>query len=112
MAEMNNSGAKAPEHVSYPENLTHPRDYVAPKVGGSDQTKGATGSIQKQGSGQIFNNEAQGTGIAGPAVWGGASGLAGSQSSAEAGTKQANSNSVDLGTGQNSCWNGGKAYKG
>ena len=35
--------------------------------------------------------------------------MAGSSSSAEAGSKQGNSNSVDLVSGQNSCWNGGKA---
>lgn len=94
-----------------PENMLHPRDYVAPSSN-STQTRGATGGINTLTEDQIFNNSSQGSGIAGPSVWGGPSDEKGSQSSAEAGTKVANPNSVDLVSGQNSCWMGGAATKG
>lgn len=95
-----------------PENMTHPRDYVAPSMDNA-QTEGAgKGQILKLSQDQIFNNSGQGKGIAGPAVWGGPTDDKAKQSSAEAGSKQANSESVDLNSGQNSCWNGGRPYKG
>jgi len=98
--------------VKAPENMTHPRDYVAPSSDNA-QTEGAgKGQILKLSQEQIFNNASQGTGIAGPAVYGKTDQSNGSTSSAEAGSKQANSESVDLNTGQNSCWNGGRPYKG
>ena len=109
MADTNNSGANSGSLLKAPENLLHPRDYVAPSSDNA-QTKGTTNVIQKLSEDQIFNNSSQGTGIAGPAVYGGPSGLSGSQSSAEAGTKQANADNVDLTSGQNSCWNGGRPY--
>lgn len=112
MADMNNnSGATDGKVISYPENLTHPRDYVAPSSDNA-QTQGATNVIQKLSEDQIFNNSGQGKGISGPSVWGGPTDDKATQSSAEAGTKQSDSYSVDLVSGQNSCWNGGKAYKG
>lgn len=89
-----------------PENMTHPRDYVAPSMDNA-QTQGTKNVVIKLAEGQIFNNASQGTGIAGPAVWGSVSDSA-SHSSAEAGSKQGNGYSVDLVSGQNNCWNGGK----
>ena len=109
MADTNNSGANSGSLLKAPENLLHPRDYVAPSSDNA-QTQGTTNKIQSLSQDQIFNNASQGTGIAGPAVYGGPSGLAGSQSSAEAGSKQANPDNVDLVSGQNSCWNGGRPY--
>lgn len=93
-----------------PENMLHPRDYVAPSKDNA-QTQGTTNVIIKLSPDQIFNNSGQGTGIAGPAVWGGPSDDHASQSHAEAGSKQSDSYSVDLVSGQNSCWNGGRASK-
>ena len=109
MADMNNSGSGSGSIFKAPENLTHPRDYVAPSSDNA-QTQGAKGVINKLSLDQTFENSGQGTGIAGPSKWGGPEGeMKASQSSADAGTKVANPNSVDLGSGQNSCWNGGKA---
>lgn len=96
------------ELIKLSEDQMHPRDYDAP--GSSAQTEGSgKGTIDKLAVGQIFNNSAQGTGVSGPSVWGGAAYTA-SKSSAEAGTKVAASYSVDLVSGQNSCWNGGNKY--
>lgn len=107
MADMNNSGSGNGSLLKAPDNLLYPRDYVAPSSDNA-QTQGATGGIQPLSDDQTFNNASQGMGIDGPSVWGGPSGQSGSQSSAEAGSKQSNPYSVDLGSGQNSCWNGGK----
>lgn len=99
------------EILKAPENVLHPRDYVAPSSDNA-QTQGAKNVIHKLSMDQVFNNSGQGTGVAGPGVWGGPTDDKASQSSAGAGSKVSNSNSVDLTSGQNSCWNGGKAYKG
>lgn len=99
------------EILKAPENMLHPRDYVAPSMDNAQTEGKGKGQILKQGDGQIFNNESQGTGIAGPAVWGGPSGMSGSKSSAEAGSKQGSGDSVDLNSGQNSCWDGGRPAK-
>jgi len=109
MADMNNnSGATEAKVVSYPSNLTNPRDYVAPSSDNA-QTQGTVNKIQDLSEDQTFENSGQGTGIAGPSKWGGPEGeMKASQSSAEAGTKVAAGYSVDLVSGQNSCWNGGK----
>lgn len=96
------------EILKAPEHLLHPRDYEAPKTN-SATTQGATNVINKLSVDQIFNNSGQGTGIAGPAVWGGSSDDKASQSSANAGTKQSADYSVDLTSGQNSCWKGGRS---
>lgn len=106
MADMNNSGSTEAKIVSYPDNLTQPKYYEAPSSDNS-QTQGTVNKIQDLSQDQIFNNACQGTGIAGPSVWGGAEDKKGSQSSAAAGTKQSNEYSVDLVSGQNNCWNGG-----
>ncbi len=95
------------EILKAPENMTHPRDYVAPSMDNA-QTQGATNVIQRLAEGQVFNNMSQGTGIAGPAVWGKTDESDGSRSSAGAGSKQSNEYSVDLVSGQNNCWNGGR----
>ena len=103
----------AGEIFNAPDNLKYPRDYKSEGVaGGGAPTEGqGKDSIQKLGSGQIYNNEGQGTGIAGPSEWGGCSWPT-PKSSAEAGTKVSADYSVDLTSGQNSCWNGAKPYKG
>ena len=112
MADMNNnSGANSGSVIKMSEDLLHPRDYVAPSKDNA-QSRGATNVILKLSPDQIFNNSGQGTGIAGPAVWGGPSDDKASQSSAEAGSKQSASYSVDLVSGQNSCWDGGRAKSG
>jgi hypothetical protein len=111
MADMNNNSGSTSGSILRPaENLTNPRDYEAPSKDNA-QTQGSTNVIIKLSPDQIFNNSAQGKGIAGPSVWGGSSESA-SQSSAGAGTSAGSGGSVDLTTGQNSCWNGGRAYKG
>jgi hypothetical protein len=111
MADMNNSGANSGSLLIAPENLLHPRDYVAPSSA-NEQSRGTTNKIQPLSEDQIFNNSGQGMGVAGPSVWGGSTDDKASQSSADAGSKQSNSYSVDLTSGQNSCWDGGKAYSG
>ncbi len=103
---MNNSGSVDGTLVKPPENMMHPRDYVASSTD-SAQTQGATNKIQDLSEDQTFNNASQGTGIAGPAVWGGPADKKATQSSAAAGTKQSNEYNVDLVSGQNNCWNGG-----
>ena len=109
MADMNNnSGSVDGTLLKAPENLLHPRDYVASSTDNA-QTQGAKNVILKLSEDQIFNNSGQGKGIACPSVWGGPTDDKASQSHAAAGTKQANGNSVDLVSGQNSCWNGGNA---
>jgi len=108
MADMdNNSGATDGKVVGYPSNLTNPRDYVASSTDNA-QSRGATNVILKLSEDQIFNNSGQGKGIDGPSVWGGSTDDKAAQSSAEAGTKVADPYSVDLTSGQNSCWKGGK----
>jgi len=108
MADNNNSGANSGSLLKAPEDLLHPRDYSAPSSDNA-QTRGATNSILKLSEDQIFNNSGQGKGIAGPSVWGGSTDDKASQSSADAGSKQGNGNSVDLTSGQNSCWKGGRS---
>lgn len=105
--DMNNSGSGSGSILKAPENLLHPRDYVAPSSDNA-QSKGADNVILKLSEDQIFNNSGQGAGIAGPSVWGGPTDDKASQSSAEAGSKVGAGYSVDLVSGQNSCWNGGK----
>lgn len=107
----NNSGANSGSILKAPENMLHPRDYVAPSTS-SDQSRGPVNQILKLSEDQIFNNSGQGQGIAGPSVWGGPTDDKAKQSSAGAGSRQAAGYSVDLNSGQNSCWNGGNAYKG
>ena len=109
--DTNNSGSNSGTLLQAPENLQHPRDYVAPSSDNA-QSKGPTNVILTLSEDQVFNNSGQGKGIAGPSVWGGSTDDMASQSSAEAGSKVAASYSVDLGSGQNSCWNGGNPYKG
>ena len=112
MADMNNnSGSTDGTLLKAPDNLLYPRDYVAPSSDNA-QTQGTKNVILKLSEDQIFNNSGQGKGIAGPAVWGGSTDDKASQSSAEAGKKESDSYSVDLVSGQNSCWNGGNPYKG
>lgn len=108
MADMNNSGSNDGTLLKAPEDMLHPRDYVAPAKDNA-QTEGAgKNQILKLSQDQIFNNSGQGKGIAGPSVWGGPTDDKAKQSSAAAGVKQPNENSVDLMSGQNSCWNGGR----
>ncbi len=107
MADTNNSGSNSGSILKAPENVLHPRDYTAPSSS-SDQSRGTTNSILKLSEDQIYNNSSQGTGIAGPAVYGGPSDKKESKSSAEAGTSVAGGYSVDLVSGQNNCWNGGR----
>jgi|ERR1700728_1676028 len=101
------------EILKAPENLTHPRDYSAPSVGNAAQTEGSgKGQIDKLSIPQIFNNASQSKGDSqmAPSEWGAVS-YSPSKSSAEAGTATAGgSYSVDLVSGQNSCWHGGKSY--
>ncbi len=95
----------AGEILKAPMDLLLPRDYDAPSVGNAGQTEGSgKGTINTLGPGQIQNNMAQDGG------WGGVS-YPTPTSSGEAGTKVSNDNSVDLVTGQNSCWMGGKKSK-
>jgi hypothetical protein len=112
MADNNNSGANSGSILKAPENLLHPRDYVASGVGDAAQSRGPVNKIQSLSQEQIFNNASQGKGIAGPSVPGGPDDKKASQSSAESGTKQSFGDSVNLTDGQNSCWNGGKPYSG
>jgi hypothetical protein len=109
MADMNNnSGSVDGTLVKPPENMMHPRDYVGTPTA-HEQTEGkGKNTILKLSLDQDFNNASQGTGIAGPAVWGGPADKKATQSSSEAGSKQADPYSVDLVSGQNSCWNGGR----
>jgi hypothetical protein len=95
------------EVIKLSDGLLHPRDYVAPSTDNA-QTRGAINVIQKLSQDQIFENSGQGTGIAGPSVWGGPTDDKAVQSSADAGRKQSGDYSVDLKSGQNSCWNNGK----
>lgn len=112
MGENNNSGATAPKMVTYPEDLLHPRDYKAPSSDNA-QSQGSVNTIQKLSVEQTFNNAAQGTGVAGPAVWGGPSDKKETQSSAEKGVPQASKDmSIDPKTGQNSVWDCGRPYRG
>jgi len=98
------------ELLKAPENMLHPRDYSAPSMDNA-QTEGAgKNTILKMSQEQIFNNASQGTGIAGPSVFGKTDESNGSRSSAEAGSKQSNDENVDLDSGQNSCWHGGRPY--
>lgn len=106
----NNSGSNSGSLLKAPENMLHPRDYSAPSSD-SKQSRGAVNVVQPLSQEQIFNNASQGTGIAGPAVYGATSESNGSKSSAEAGSKQSNEYNVDLVSGQNNCWNGGKPRK-
>lgn len=109
MADINNnSGANSGSVVKLSEGLLHPRDYVAPSKD-NDQSRGTVNVNIKLSQDQIFNNSGQGTGIAGPAVWGGPSDDKAVQSRAEAGVKQGGEYSTDLVSGQNNCWNGGRA---
>lgn len=91
------------EIIKLSEDLTHPRDYVAPGSNGS-QTEGAgKGKIATLGKDQIFNNDAHSSGGPGaPGVWGGVS-FPTPTSSAEAGTSQSTDYSVDFGSGQIGC---------
>ena len=86
-----------------PENLTNPRDYEAPANNGSQTEGSGKGQINKLSVDQIFNNTGQGNGIAGPSRFGGSTDDKASQSSAEAGSKQSNSYTVDLVSGQHNC---------
>ena len=96
-----------------PDNLLYPRDYQAPSSDNAQTEGKGKNTILKLSEDQIFENSGQGTGIAGPGKWGGPEGeMKAVQSSAEAGTKQAAEYSVDLVSGQNSCWQGGAPYKG
>jgi hypothetical protein len=106
--DTNNSGSNSGSLLMPPENMMHPRDYSAPSSA-NDQSQGATNVIQDLSEDQIFNNSSQGSGISGPSVWGGPASMKATQSSADAGTKAGDGGSVDLMTGQNSCWNGGRA---
>lgn len=111
MADNNNSGSTDGSLLKAPENMLHPRDYSAPSMDNAQTEGSGKGMILMQSEDDVFNNASQGSGIAGPAVWGGPSGMSGSKSSAESGSKQSNEYSVDLGSGQNSCWNGGNPRK-
>ena len=107
MADMNNNSGSTDGTLLKPaENLLHPRDYVASSTDNA-QTQGTVNKIQDLSEDQIFNNASQGTGIAGPAVWGGPADKKATQSSAAAGTNKSDPYNVDLVSGQNSCWNGG-----
>jgi hypothetical protein len=113
MADMNNnSGATEGKVVTLSESLEHPRFYEAPAKDNMQTEGKGKNTIAKLAVGQVFNNAGQGEGAAGPSKWGGPDGVSASKSSAEAGTKVAASYSVDLVSGQNSCWNGGNPYKG
>ena len=112
MGDMNNnSGANSGSILKAPENMLHPRDYVAPSSDNA-QSRGSVNTIQRMSMDQTFENMGQGQGIAGPSVWGGPSDMKAMQSSAEAGTKAGMGGSVDLVSGQNSCWDGGRPYRG
>ena len=52
------------EILKAPENMTHPRDYVAPSMDNA-QTQGAINVIQKLSVDQIFNNSGTGNGCCG-----------------------------------------------
>lgn len=99
------------EILKVPENLTHPRDYSAPSMGGAATEGSGKGTIDKLSPTQIFNNACQSKGRAvnAPSEWG-QIGDSPTQSSAEAGSKVSADYSVDLVSGQNSCWHGGKKY--
>lgn len=107
--DTNNSGSTSGKVMSYPDNLTKPRDYVAPSSDNA-QTQGTVNKRFELSEDQIFNNSGQGKGIDGPSVWGGPSDDKAKQSSAAAGTKQSADYSVSLADGQHDCWDGGKPY--
>ena len=98
------------EILKAPEHMLHPRDYVAPSTDNA-QSQGATNVIQRLAEGQVFNNMSQGTGIAGPALWGKTDESNGSRAET-GGTKVSCSYSVDLVSGQNSHWAGGRTSSG
>ena len=113
MADMNNnSGENDGRILIAPENMLHPKYWDAP-TSDNAQTEGkGKNTVEDLSMEQVFNNASQGMGSAGPSVWGGPSDKKATQSSAEAGTKSGDGGNVDLTSGQNSCWNGGRAYKG
>lgn len=99
----------AGEILKAPMDMLLPRDYVAPTKDAAQTEGSGKGSINKLGPGQVVNNAAQskGSGTMAPSEWGGVS-TSIPTSSAEAGTKVSADYSVDLVSGQNSCWQGGK----